>query len=106
MQLGPCCICGLRDYAESMGGPTICPTCDTGYTGVSLVKAQKKRIEELEEKLKMNDLKDVLKSMKESQARWCTDEVDDPEEMWTEYPEFLNRAIPILESCLKENVSS
>lgn len=27
---GPCVVCGATDYFLSMGGPTICPSCDTG----------------------------------------------------------------------------
>ena len=29
-QSGPCVICGATNYALSMGGPSICPWCDTG----------------------------------------------------------------------------
>jgi hypothetical protein len=47
-QAGPCIICGLRDYPLSMGGPTICPACDCGHNGPTLIAAQKRRIEELE----------------------------------------------------------
>ncbi len=27
---GPCVLCGTTDYPLSMGGPTICPSCDCG----------------------------------------------------------------------------
>jgi hypothetical protein len=30
MPKGPCNLCGLTDYPLSMGGPTICPSCDCG----------------------------------------------------------------------------
>lgn len=46
----------------------------------------------------MDSVKDVIKSMQESRERWCADEVDDPEEMWVEYPSFLEWAVPILEN--------
>jgi hypothetical protein len=29
-QAGPCVICGATGYELSMGGPTICPSCDCG----------------------------------------------------------------------------
>jgi hypothetical protein len=29
--LGPCVLCGAKDYPLSMGGPTICPACDCGH---------------------------------------------------------------------------
>lgn len=29
-QSGPCVVCGATNYALSMGGPTICPSCDCG----------------------------------------------------------------------------
>ncbi len=50
----------------------------------------------------MDDLRAVLEAMKKAKARWCdAKEVDDPEEMFEEYPEFLNWAIPIVEKSLK-----
>lgn len=30
MHAGPCCVCGARNYASSMGGASICPRCDAG----------------------------------------------------------------------------
>ena len=30
MPAGPCTLCGTRDYALSLGGPTLCPSCDCG----------------------------------------------------------------------------
>lgn len=48
---GPCVVCGLRDYPPSMGGPHICPTCDTGASGPMLVEAQRRAIERLEREL-------------------------------------------------------
>ena len=44
----------------------------------------------------MNDLQRVLDKMKQAQQRWCADVVEDPEDMFSEYPEFLNWAITIL----------
>lgn len=43
-----CTVCGLRYYQQSMGGPGICPACDCGFTGATLVKAQKDEIERLQ----------------------------------------------------------
>lgn len=42
-----CTICGLRYFNKSMGGPGVCPACDCGFTGATLVKAQKDEIERL-----------------------------------------------------------
>jgi hypothetical protein len=30
MNVGPCIYCGVTNYASSMGGPHICPSCDSG----------------------------------------------------------------------------
>lgn len=27
---GPCVVCGATDYSLTLGGPTICPSCDCG----------------------------------------------------------------------------
>lgn len=48
-----------------------------------------------------SELEKVLVFMKESQKHWCADTVDDAEEMWTEYPYFLDWAIPIIEKHLE-----
>ena len=29
---GPCSVCGGKNYQLSMGGPSICPTCDCGQS--------------------------------------------------------------------------
>ena len=51
--------------------------------------------------MNMKDLEAVLSRMKKAQERWCLAEiVDDPEEMWEEYPKFLDWAIPILEKSI------
>lgn len=42
-----CKICGLTYYSRSYGGPNVCPACDCGFTGASLVEAQRKEIEQL-----------------------------------------------------------
>lgn len=47
MILGPCVICGLTGYEPSMGGPSICPTCDCGNFGPQLIKRQREEIERL-----------------------------------------------------------
>lgn len=48
---GPCVICGARSYGVSFGGPSICPSCDCGHFGHSVVKRQGDRIKELEAQL-------------------------------------------------------
>ena len=30
MPYGPCSVCGTTNYPNSMGGPSICPSCDCG----------------------------------------------------------------------------
>lgn len=45
-------------------------------------------------------LTDLLKSLKESRKRWCSNCVDDAEEMWTEYPEFIEAEINSIENLL------
>ena len=51
----------------------------------------------------MKDINDVLAEMLKAKAKWLdAEEVDDAEDMWTEYPEFLKWAVPVLEQHLKE----
>lgn len=38
---GPCVICGAVNYDMSMGGPTICPSCDCGHFGMNEVQRQR-----------------------------------------------------------------
>lgn len=52
----------------------------------------------------MEKLKGLLEELKVAQKRWCAEEVDDAEEMWIEYPDFINRAIPIIEEVIKGTV--
>jgi hypothetical protein len=47
LQGGPCVICGLTNYPLSMGGPTICPSCDCGDFGPMKIERQRKEIERL-----------------------------------------------------------
>ena len=51
----------------------------------------------------MDELKKILDSMKKSSLRWNAEIVDDPEEMFDEYPKFLLWAIPLLEKYILEN---
>jgi hypothetical protein len=44
---GPCIYCGATNYALSMGGPTICPSCDCGNFGAPTVTRQGKEIASL-----------------------------------------------------------
>lgn len=32
MPLGPCVVCDIVNYPLSFGGPSICPSCDSGTT--------------------------------------------------------------------------
>jgi hypothetical protein len=52
-QPGPCIICGAKDYALSMGGPDICPSCDCGNFGPEVVKAQAQQITVLNAELEL-----------------------------------------------------
>jgi hypothetical protein len=49
--LGPCVICGAMDYQLSVGGPTICPSCDCGNFGPQAMARLGKTIVELRERL-------------------------------------------------------
>lgn len=51
MPYGPCQLCGDTNYALSMGGPGICPSCDCGNFGPHTVKRQAKTIYELRERV-------------------------------------------------------
>lgn len=45
----------------------------------------------------------LLEYMKESQKTWCEEgDISDAEDMWIEYPEFLEWAVPLLEDFIKE----
>lgn len=44
----------------------------------------------------MNDLSDVIERLEKAKKRWLTESVDDPEEMWVEYQEFIEFSLPIL----------
>lgn len=46
-QSGPCVICGATNYALSMGGPTICPSCDCGNFGMPALQRQTQVINSL-----------------------------------------------------------
>lgn len=57
---GPCVICGATGYPLSIGGPTICPSCDCGnFPQATIVHLQvengmlKRIVKELEEKLEL-----------------------------------------------------
>jgi len=45
-------------------------------------------------------LRELYSSLKKSQDRWCSDCVDDAEEMWEEYPDFINSTISKIEGLL------
>ena len=42
---GPCVVCGKTNYPLSMGGPSICPACDCGYT------YSRRHVEDLEKEI-------------------------------------------------------
>lgn len=48
---GPCIYCGAVNYAPSMGGPMICPSCDCGNFGPSVVQRQGETITDLRTQL-------------------------------------------------------
>ena len=41
---GPCVICGDKNYPLSMGGPTICPSCDCGPPNPRRVREERERL--------------------------------------------------------------
>lgn len=43
--MSSCIVCGVKNYEPSLGGPTICPSCDCGNT-VRLGNALYKRVVE------------------------------------------------------------
>ena len=51
MPYGPCVYCGDTNYANSIGGPMVCPSCDCGDFGVYKVQRQAKIIEQLRERV-------------------------------------------------------
>ena len=51
-------------------------------------------------------LTELLRELKEAQKRWCADEVDDAEEMWIEYPDFIQSTIPKIEELLRNGTLS
>lgn len=55
---GPCIYCGSINYAPSMGGPSICPSCDCGNFGPSVVQRQGETITALRTELAI--VKDIL----------------------------------------------
>jgi hypothetical protein len=42
----------------------------------------------------------LLEELKALRRRWCAESVDDEEDMWTEIPAFLDRAVPEMEKAL------
>jgi predicted RNase H-like HicB family nuclease len=45
-------------------------------------------------------LMEVLERLKEAWKRWCKEEVDDAEEMWSDIPEMLDEIVPKMEKAL------
>lgn len=76
LQSGPCAICGDVNYPLSYGGPTICPSCDSGDFGLTKIKRQAKTIAELRKELA--DLKRVLCRRGENPETLTVEQVD----MW------------------------
>jgi hypothetical protein len=55
---GPCIYCGGVNYAPSIGGPLICPSCDCGNFGPNVVQRQGETITALRSELAA--VKDIL----------------------------------------------
>jgi hypothetical protein len=73
-QPGPCEICGETNYQLSIGGPSICPSCDCGNFGPDVVRRLGKvilelrtRIDQLEFDAKMRDIE--LSAVKDAPYR-------------------------------------
>jgi hypothetical protein len=65
LQPGPCVICAAVNYPLSMGGPTICPSCDCGNFGPEVLKKQGKAFTEIVARLQTDNkrLLDALKAI-------------------------------------------
>jgi hypothetical protein len=46
-------------------------------------------------------LEKLLRQFKKLENRWCADEVDDPEEMWDELPEWIEDKVLEIENILE-----
>jgi hypothetical protein len=44
---------------------------------------------------------EVLERLKNAQKRWCAEEMDDAEEMWSDIPEMLDEIVPMMEKALE-----
>jgi hypothetical protein len=45
---------------------------------------------------------EILETLKAAQRRWCAEEVDDAEEMWSDVPEMLDEIVPKMERVLNQ----
>lgn len=50
-------------------------------------------------------LEALLTDLKQAHKKWCSTCVDDAEEMWLEYPEFIDSLIPEIENILDLPIS-
>lgn len=51
-------------------------------------------------------LEALLADLEQAHKRWCSECVDDAEEMWIEYPEFIDSLIPKIENILDLPISN
>ena len=51
-------------------------------------------------------LKELLEEYRKARRRWCAEEVDDGEEMWSEMPPLIERTVDVLEEVLNLPPSS
>lgn len=52
MPAGPCVICGATNYALSMGGPSLCPSCDCGTPDPYMIPLLRREHDELTRRVK------------------------------------------------------
>lgn len=51
VQPGPCVVCKAEGYALSLGGPDVCPACDSGHSHIGLNRRREEEIERMRESL-------------------------------------------------------
>jgi len=57
--------------------------------------------------INVDSLKSILEELKSLRSRWCSECVDDAEEMWEQIPGFLSDSVPLMEEalCLPYSIS-
>ncbi len=100
-QAGPCVVCGRTNYPLSMGGPTICPSCDCGYPPYAKVHSLCAEVEQLKAQLKALNEPVILSEWQQLQRRCEAAEAQLAERdrqwsdaLWPENPEGAEPCTP------------